>query len=79
MEDGDPFPLGRYGIGDSMDGLVQFVFLGLGCLFFAIDLADDLKVALDVVIGLGLEDQDRDVALFQLGRQFFVVVSAGND
>ena len=62
-----------------MDGLVQFVFLGLGCLFFAIDLADDLKVALNVVIGLGLEDQDRDVALFQLGRQFFVVVCAGND
>ena len=56
MDDGDPLPLGRYGIGDGLDGLVQFGFLGLGRVFFAVYFADDIEVALDVIISLGLED-----------------------
>ena len=56
VDDGDPLPLSRYGIGDGLDSLVQFGFLGLGRVFFAVYFADDIEVALDVIISLGLED-----------------------
>lgn len=56
VDDGDPLPLGRYGIGDGLNDLVQFNFLDLGRVFFAVYFADDIEVALDVIISLGLED-----------------------
>ena len=79
MDDGNALAILRHGIGDSLDFRIEFVIDGLGLIFFAVDLAHDVQVVLDVIISLGAQQDDGNAAVFELGRQFFMVVRTADD
>ena len=79
MNDGNAQALFGHSIGDGFNFCIELFIDGFGLLFFAVDPAHDVQIVFDVVISLGAQQDNRNAAVFELGRQFFMVVRTADD